>query len=117
MVECSLKFKQLTVAVVIDKKPMLEQCKTAHSILRQHYRENDGQCSFFGVITGYMYCRTYNNTIEFSVTGKLAKLHEPSPEAERASLTVSGKSCTPRFIKLAWNNMAIGCNLEEGVEG
>jgi hypothetical protein len=47
-----------------------------------------------GAISDYKYSCMYNNTIEYTVIGKLAKPYAPPPIADRAALTGSEKSAS-----------------------
>jgi hypothetical protein len=48
-----------------------DQISLIRSIILAHHNEKGGKCFLFGDITGYVYHPGFNNSIKFSVTGKV----------------------------------------------
>ena len=69
-----------------------KQIEIVSKIINKHYQIEEGKIQMFGHITGYIYRKTYDDSIEFTVTGEVLgrsteKIYEP-----KATLTVGGKT-------------------------
>jgi len=40
-------------------------------LIREHFNDSDGIVAFFGKISGYLYCPTYDDSYDFSINGDL----------------------------------------------
>ena len=62
--------KTVDVTEEIIAKPWHEQVKVVGSLVRKHYQASDGLAPFFGAISGYLYCPTFDNSYEFTIEGE-----------------------------------------------
>lgn len=64
-------FKHISCPEKISGWAIEEQISKVREIITRHYRDEDGKCSQFGDITGYIYRKTYDDNIEFSIDGEV----------------------------------------------
>ena len=85
-------FKHIELPSNIHMLSDEKQIEIVSKIINKHYQSQGGKIQMFGQITGYIYRKTYDDSIEFSVTGEVLgrfteKFYEP-----KATLTVGGKT-------------------------
>ncbi len=64
----------------INDLSWITQQRIVRARIKKHLRESKGECSVFGKVTGYVYQQTYDDSIEFSVDGKLLGKKYPKPQ-------------------------------------
>lgn len=61
--------KMFFVPEDLPEKPWEQQVTIVKSLARSHYNLLEGVAPFFGAITGYLYCPTYDSSYEFTLGG------------------------------------------------
>lgn len=84
-----LKHLRLDEEATALPRPFLLSLVT--SLVREHYRSNQGNCPLFGNITGYALRISYDATVEFSIDGTLIQEHEGWNEDEGCATLTVGK--------------------------
>ena len=93
-------FKHIGLPPETHLLPSEKQVETVSKIINKHYQSEEGKNLMFGHITGYIYRKTYDDSIEFTVTGEVLghsteKIYEP-----KATLTVGGKTIEDGILGL-----------------
>ena len=55
-----------------------EQIAIVKNIILEHYKKDEGNCLFFGRVTGYIYYPYFNNGMKFSVSGLITEENIPA---------------------------------------
>jgi hypothetical protein len=71
-------FRRVDLPEDIASRPEDEQLRLVRGAIREHFREREGRAGPFGAITGYLYRRNWEETIELSIEGAVV-----DPRAER----------------------------------
>ena len=85
-------FKYISLPPETHLLPGEKQIEIVSKIINKHYQSEEGKIQMFGHITGYIYRKTFDDSIEFSVTGEVLgrskeKIYEP-----KATLTIGNKT-------------------------
>ena len=85
-------FKHIELPPNIHMLSDEKQIETVTKIINEHYQIEEDKNLMFGQTTGYIYRKTYDDSIEFSVTGEVIgrsteKIYEP-----KATLTIGNKT-------------------------
>jgi hypothetical protein len=65
-------WKMIDLPKDINKLSLDEQLERIHRIIIDHQRETGAYDDMFGRITGYVFCRSYDESYLFTVKGELA---------------------------------------------
>ena len=93
-------FKYIGLPPETHLLPDEKQIEIVSKIINKHYQSEEGKNLMFGHITGYIYRKTYDDSIEFTVTGEVLgrfteKFYEP-----KATLTVGNKTIEGGILSL-----------------
>ena len=85
-------FKHIELPPNIHMLSDEKQIETVTKIINKHYQIEEGKNGMFGHITGYIYRKTYDDSIEFSVTGEVLGRSTEKIHEGKATLTIGGKT-------------------------
>jgi len=85
-------FKHIELPPNIHMLSDEKQIETVTKIINKHYQIEEGKNGMFGQTTGYIYRKTYDDGIEFSVTGEVIGRSTEKIHEGKATLTVGGKT-------------------------
>jgi hypothetical protein len=81
--------------------PPEKQLKIVQSVLRQHFKDNQGECRFFGKILGYYYVHHFRENIRLDVEGNV-EMDETTPfTPPQGYITIGNKKITGGLFKLS----------------
>jgi len=85
-------FKYISLPPETHLLPDEKQIEIVRKIINKHYQIEEGKNGMFGQTTGYIYRKTYDDGIEFSVTGEVIGRSTENIYEPKATLTVGGKT-------------------------
>jgi len=85
-------FKHIELPSNIHMLSDEKQIETVSKIINKHYQSQGDKIQMFGHIIGYIYRKTYDDGIEFSVTGEVIGRSTEKIHEGKATLTVGGKT-------------------------
>lgn len=101
------KLKHIPIAPNVG--PLLaEQITSISRVVQEHYVNASGSLETFGAITGYVYRRTFDDSVRFDTDGRVVNYFEPRPVEVRPRLGMKRRSpITPSRMSAPWSG---GCN-------
>jgi hypothetical protein len=85
-------FKHIELPSNIHMLSDEKQIEIVSKIINKHYKSEEGKIQMFGHITGYIYRKTYDDSIEFTVTGEVLGRSTEKFYEHKATLTVGNKT-------------------------
>jgi hypothetical protein len=84
-------FKHVPLPGIEHAKDQKEELQIVRAAIRNHYEEHQGRCPMFGRTTGYIYRRTFDQSIEMTIDGYVVELI-PGPVPEpKVFMSVGGQ--------------------------
>ena len=81
--------------------PPEKQLEIVQSVLRQHFKDNQGECRFFGKILGYYYVHHFRENIWLDVEGNV-EMDETTPfTPPQGYITIGNKKITGGLFKFS----------------
>ena len=93
-------YKCIDLPVEISSRSIERQIREVSKTIKQHYSKRNGHSGQFGKITGYIFYKTYDEGIEFSIEGEVIgdSLGRPVEDGETA-LQIGNKIITGGLFK------------------